>query len=73
MSTARKGRAFEHEIRKLLEDAGFSVIRGAGSKGEFFDEKVDLVASKATRENGKTVFLTLIGIQCKNKRSRTRE
>jgi hypothetical protein len=41
VSTATKGRAFEYEIRNLLRSAGFSVIRGAGSKGEMLGEKVD--------------------------------
>lgn len=45
MSTARKGRAFEHEIRKLFKEAKFSVMRGAGSKGELFGNKVDLIAT----------------------------
>ncbi|HWR15152.1 MAG TPA: restriction endonuclease [Terriglobales bacterium] len=67
MNTARKGRAFEHEIRKLLRAAGFSVIRGAGSKGELLDEKVDLVATKLTRDTEYTAFLTVIGVQCKAK------
>lgn len=71
MSTATKGRAFEHEIRHLLEAAGFSVIRGAGSKGEFLGEKVDLVATKQTQQNEFRVFLTIIGVQCKVKGLRT--
>lgn len=68
MSNASKGRAFEHEIRNLLRDAGFSVIRGAGSKGELLDEKVDLVATKLTRENEYVVYLGVIGVQCKVKK-----
>ena len=65
MSTATKGRRFEHEVRKLFEDAGYSVIRGAGSKGEFLSEKVDLVASKETAQTDYTVYLTIVGVQCK--------
>lgn len=68
LSTASKGRAFEHQIRNLFREAGFSVIRGAASKGELLDEKVDLVASKQTRENEFTVFLTIVGVQCKVKK-----
>lgn len=30
-----KGRAFENEARKLLEEAGWMVMRSAGSKGHF--------------------------------------
>jgi Holliday junction resolvase len=65
MSRASKGRAFEHEVRDLFESVGFSVIRGAGSKGEMFQEKVDLVATRETRDNKQKVFLTIIGVQCK--------
>ena len=48
MSDRGKGRKFEHEIRQILKAHGFSVVRGAGSKGEFFGDKVDLVATKPT-------------------------
>mgnify|MGYP001559403150 CR=1 FL=1 len=63
MNTAHKGRAFEHEIRHLFEREGYSVIRGAASKG-FFDSpsgvvKPDLVASKTDR-NKRTVNIILI-------------
>lgn len=33
MNTAHKGRRAEHRARRLLEAAGFSVCRAAGSKG----------------------------------------
>ena len=65
MSTASKGRRFEHEIRELFRQAGFSVIRGAGCKGEMLEEKVDLVATKSTRQNRFTCLLTIVGVQCK--------
>jgi Holliday junction resolvase len=67
LSTATKGRAFEHEVRNLFEAAGFSVVRGAGSKGEMLEEKVDLVCTKETRQNQFRVFLTIVGVQCKVK------
>jgi Holliday junction resolvase len=70
VSTATKGRSFEHEIRELFRAAGYSVIRGAGSKGELFENKVDLVASRITRENEFRTYLTIVGIQCKAKRRR---
>jgi Holliday junction resolvase len=70
LSTATKGRRFEHEIRDLFRNAGFSVVRGAGSKGEMLEEKVDLVATKLTRENEFKCFLTLIGVQCKVRQRR---
>jgi len=65
MTTASKGRSFEHQIRKMFREHGFSVIRGAGSKGELLDEKVDLVATKLTKDNEYKAFLTIIGVQCK--------
>lgn len=51
MSHYRKGVKFEREVRSLLENHGYFVIRSAGSKGP-----VDLAALK-----GAIVFL----IQCK--------
>lgn len=65
MNSSRKGTAFEHEIRHLLEAHGYSVIRGAGSKGELLEEKTDLVATKLSKQNEFTAFLQIIGIQCK--------
>jgi Holliday junction resolvase len=65
MSTASKGRRFEHEIREMFRQAGFSVIRGAGSKGELLEEKVDLVVTKASRVSRFKVLLTIVGVQCK--------
>lgn len=67
MSTATKGRALEHEIRSLLEAAGWAVTRGAGSKG-FFDApegrvKADLIASRRGRSN--KYELQIICIQAK--------
>jgi len=50
MSSAVKGRRFEHEIRELFRQAGFSVIRGAGSKGEMLSE-VDLVCCPGNRRD----------------------
>lgn len=70
MNTAAKGRSFEAEIRELFRNAGYSVIRGAASKGELFENKVDLVASRITRENEFKTYLTIVGIQCKVKRRR---
>jgi Holliday junction resolvase len=64
MNTARKGRRFEHEIINLLKGAGFSVVRGAGSKGEWRGQKVDLVFSKETDKTTYTVVV-MGGIQCK--------
>ena len=71
MSTAKKGRAFEHEVRELFRAAGYCVIRGAGSKGELAGAgKVDLVATRLTAQTEYKVFLTVIGAQCKVKKRR---
>ena len=66
MSNATKGRAFEHEVRAMLEGAGYSITRGAGSKG-YFDSpngkvKVDLIASRVDRL---TRTIQIILVQCK--------
>ena len=74
MSNASKGADFEREVRKVLEAAGFSVIRGAGSKG-FFDSpdgkvKPDLVASRNRMHHSDD--LQIILIQCKTRRIQRR-
>ena len=60
-----RGRSLEYEVKRLFEDAGWSVIRGSGSKGEVFGLKTDLVATKETRGNKKTAAMVVI--QCKLK------
>ncbi len=65
MSNVHKGRRFEYEIQHMFEEAGFSVMRGAGSKGMLLEEKVDLICTKETTGNEFKVFLTIVGIQCK--------
>lgn len=71
MNTARKGRAFEHEVRKIFEANGFSVIRGAGSKGLFDTPqgivKADLIASKSGTKNRYEV--QIIALQMKVKKT----
>ena len=71
MNRAAKGRRLEHEIRKLFEDAGYQVIRGAGSKGNFDSVdgpvKADLIASKAGRTNKYELQLILIQAKVKGK------
>lgn len=58
MSNYSRGRGLEYEVKKLFEDAGWSVIRGSSSKGKFADMKPDLIASKK-RQNTKTVLMVL--------------
>lgn len=67
MSNASKGANFERDVAKMLTNAGYSVIRGAGSKG-FFDSpdgqvKPDLIASKRGRSNRYEIQIILL--QCK--------
>jgi Holliday junction resolvase len=73
VSSASRGRALEHEIRELLRGAGYSVIRGAGSKGELDLDggpvKVDLVATKITGQLEREIFI--VGLQCKLRRRRS--
>lgn len=65
---SNKGITFERELKQLLEANGFSVIRGAGSKGQVFNEKADLVATKETGQNTKTAHMIII--QCKVKQKK---
>ncbi len=64
MSSATRGRALEHSARKMLEADGWSVMRGAGSKGHFDSVegkvKPDLIASKRGRSNKYTLQIMLI-------------
>lgn len=48
MTKYKQGVAVEYEVKKLFESAGWSVIRGAGSKGKWADFKPDLIATKET-------------------------
>lgn len=67
-----RGRDLEYEVKHLFESAGWSVIRGSGSKGTVFGEKTDLVATKTTPGNEKTAHMILV--QCKlKKRPRLKE
>ena len=62
----------EHEIRDLLRAAGYSVVRGAGSKGELdlgSPMRVDLVATKMTGQLEREIFI--VGLQCKLRRRRS--
>lgn len=62
---SNKGTRFERELKQLLEKNGYSVMRGAGSKGSVFNEKADLVATKETGANKKRAYMIII--QCKVK------
>lgn len=54
MSHYAKGRRYEWKVRDHLAEAGFTVIRAAGSKG---DSKIDLIA---LHPDGRVLF-----VQCK--------
>lgn len=49
-----RGRAFEYQIKKLLQDNGFTVTRAAGSHSPF-----DLIAVKPGKEIWFSCFLQL--------------
>jgi len=63
MSAYSRGRALEYDVRAIFERAGWSVVRGAGSKGEVDGFKADLVATKRGLKNRDTVYMVVF--QCK--------
>lgn len=67
MNTAKKGANLERYIRQLLEADGWSVIRGAGSKGEALQWKADLVASKYTDETKREVWLAIMQMKVRKR------
>lgn len=66
MSQYARGANFERELINLLEANGYSCLRGAGSKGKIFNEKVDIVATKGSPYQDKIAYI--FGIQCKVKK-----
>ena len=68
---ANKGTTFERELKQLLEANGYSVMRGAGSKGSVFGEKADLIATKKTSYNTKTAHMIIIQCKVKGKNATT--
>jgi len=75
MNTAQKGATLEREIRQLLEAAGWSVIRGAGSKGEVAmpdgdQYKTDLLATKYTKQTIRELWI--VAVQAKVKKVKKR-
>lgn len=63
MTHYSRGRQLEYYVRTIFEAAGWSVIRGAGSKGEVDGMKADLVATKRGTKNTDIVYLVVM--QCK--------
>lgn len=71
MTRYNNGRAFEHRVRKLLEEAGYYCTRSAGSKGV-----ADLWAAEKTggvefvRMDGQaSTFARLLLVQCKREKA----
>lgn len=64
MSQYRRGVALERELIALLKSGGYSIVRGAGSKGDVAVPggvvKADIVATKQSPRNKKTVYLVLL-------------
>lgn len=67
MNTAQKGANLERYIRQLLEADGWSVVRGASSKGEVLDWKADLVATKYTDQTKREVWLAIMQMKVKKR------
>ena len=64
MNQPQRGRKLEHTVKKLFEADGWSVIRGASSKGHFDSVegkvKPDLIASKRGKRNKYRVDIILL-------------
>lgn len=60
MTNYRKGRSLEYEVTNIFKKAGWSVIRGAGSKGEVDGMKVDIQVSKRGTKYLDTVYIALL-------------
>ena len=66
MSNYVRGRAYEYEVVKLFKDAGYKVVRTAGSHGEF-----DLIARKQTATHTYESWIAVY-VQCKTHKRRKR-
>lgn len=73
MNTAQKGARLEREIRQLFESHGWSVIRGAGSKGEVLAWKTDLLATKYTDQTQREVWLAVMQMKVKKRGKAAKE
>ena len=71
MTHYHSGRQLEWDVRNLFTAAGWSVIRGAGSKGEVDGFKADLVATRRGSVNEDTVYL--VAMQCKRQKRKGRK
>ena len=62
MNTAQKGVVLEREIINLLKERGWSVTRGAGSKGTVATSdgdqfKADFIATKLTNQTKRELWI----------------
>lgn len=80
-STAVTGRNLEYDIKQMFKEAGWDCIRGAGSKGEVFSFKTDLLFTRTRTRYTDQVFMEirsyeeqdgsvsdLVSVQCKRKK-----
>jgi Holliday junction resolvase len=67
MSNYSRGRSLEYEIRELLVSAGYSVVRGAGSKGEALGLPADLVATKYTDQTKREVWMAIMQMKVRKR------
>ena len=67
MNTAQKGANLERYIRQLLEADGWSVIRGAASKGEALGLPADLVATKYTDQTKREVWMAIMQMKVRKR------
>lgn len=63
MTNYQSGRAFEYQVKRLLEQAGFEVTRAASSKGKFAGMPTDLIATRFTDDY--KYELGILVLQCK--------
>jgi Holliday junction resolvase len=68
MSNVKKGHDYEREVKKMFEDDNYTVVRSASSNSTF-----DLIATKITRDNIYTTYLTVLMQQKVRKRPRDGE
>lgn len=66
--THGKGIQFERTLKQELESLGYSVMRGASSKGEVFGMKADLIATQDTGQNIEQAVMVII--QCKKNKKK---
>jgi Holliday junction resolvase len=69
MSHYSRGVAVEREIISLFKQAGWDVVRGAGSKGRALGIDADFVCTKQTLETERTCYLVVGQVKLKKRKS----